>query len=111
MNYQHKELASGKWRKFSFIDQMGNIGSEIGRAISWRSKNKKLSREAFERALELLDLTIEDTKNKSKLKELCLLLETLADYFYFDNEYSSTDKEWNDYFYNFEYASAVAKGF
>jgi hypothetical protein len=44
MNYQHKELAAGRWKELSFIEQMANIGSEI------------------ERALELLGLTIEDEK-------------------------------------------------
>lgn len=111
MNYQHKELAAGKWNTFSFLGQMGNIGSEIGRAIHWNNKDKKLSLEAFERALELLDLTIEDPKNKAKLKELCILREMLADHFYFDNEYASRDKEWDDYFYLFSYASAIAKGY
>lgn len=109
MNIYHKNLAGGKWKKLSFIEQMANISSEIGRAVNLKNNDKKLSREAFERALELLDLTIEDPKNKNKLKELCLLREMLSDHFYFNNQYNSTDEQWNDYFYNFAYAAAVQR--
>lgn len=60
---------------------MANIGSEVGRMISWRGKNANYSAKAFERALELLDLTIVDSKNRPHLKELVRLREVLADYF------------------------------
>ena len=62
MIYQHKNLAAGKWFEFSFFKQMANVGSEVERAIKWREKNKEYSQSAFERCLELLDLTIEDKK-------------------------------------------------
>jgi hypothetical protein len=107
MNYQHKELASGRWFQLSFFEQMANIGSEIGRAINWRKKDKKTSESAFERGLELLDLTIKDPKNKKRLKELCRLREVLVDYFCFDNIYGSSDEKWNNYFYAFNYAARV----
>lgn len=108
---QHQELASGRWFKFSLIEQMANIGSEVERAILWKEKgNTDYSLKAFERALELLDLSVADTKNKSRLKELLRLREALADYFYFDNEYSSSDASWRKYFLAFSYASAVRKG-
>lgn len=109
VNYQHKNLTGGRWQSFSFFVQMGNIGAEVRRAIHWHKKNKNLSREAFERTLELLDLTIDDAKNKKKLKELLRLREVLADYFYSDNIYNSSDKIWNDYFYLFGYAAALKK--
>lgn len=63
MNFQHKELSRGKWKKLSLIEQMANIGSEVERAISWKNKNsKEYSAMAFERALELIDLTLSDEK-------------------------------------------------
>lgn len=112
MSYQHKELAAGKWKNFLFLDQMGNIGSEISRSIYWNKKGERvLSLQSFERGLELLDLTIEDQKNRTKIKELCLLREMLADHFYFNNDYDSTDRQWDEYFYAFAYACAVARGF
>ena len=105
MKYQHKELAGGRWFKFSFFEQMANIGSEVERTIIWRDKNKEYSVKAIERALELLELTVEDIKNRSRLKELNRVRESLIDYFYFDNQFASSDKLWQNYFYAFSYAA------
>lgn len=107
MNYEHKQLAAGRWCKLNFLEQMANIGSEIFRTISWRNKNKEYSGKAFERALELLDLTIADAKNKSRLKELARLREVLVDYFYFDNQFFSSDQLWQNYFYPFNFAARL----
>jgi hypothetical protein len=107
MEYIHKDIAKGRWFKFSFFEQMANVGSEIERTIIWRDKNPKYSAAAFERGLELLDLTIIDPKNKKRLKELCRLREVLADYFYFDNIYGSTDQNMRNYFHAFNYAAAL----
>ena len=103
----HKELTKEKWQGLPFFDQMANIGAEIGRTINWRGKDNELSGAALYRGLELLDLTIGDKKNKSKLKELCRLKEVLADYFCFDNIYASSDQIWNNYFYGFNYAAVL----
>jgi hypothetical protein len=110
MSYSHKELASGRWRELSFFDQMANVGSEIGRTITWKmKKNQDYERLAFDRALELLDLTIEDSKNRSRLREIVRVREALADFFVFDNVYKSTDRLWQNYFYAFTYAARVQK--
>ncbi len=108
MSYQHKRLAAGRWFKLFFVEQMTNIGSEVERSILWKNKNNcDYSGKAFERALELLDLTIADIKNKSRLKELTRLREILIDYFLFDNQYSSSDKLWRNYFYPFNFAARL----
>jgi hypothetical protein len=104
---QHQDLASGRWQKFSLVDQLANVGSEVGRALSWQDKNEENSRMAFERGLELLDLTIEDPKNKKRLKELLRVREMLADYFMYDNIYSSNVEKWNSYFNAFNYAARI----
>ena len=58
MNYQHHDLAAGRWSQLTLAEQMANIGSEFERALNWRAKdNADYSRRAFERALELMDLT------------------------------------------------------
>lgn len=105
----HKELTKEKWQSLSFFEQMANMGAEFGRAINWQKKDEKMSGAAFYRGLELLDATIEDKKNKTKLKELCRLREMVADYFYFSNTYSSTAENFNDYFYPFNYAAAIKR--
>jgi hypothetical protein len=106
MNVQHKNLAEGRWNSLSFVEQMANIGSEVERAIKWREKrNAQYSQMAFERALELLDFTVADEKNKKRLKELLRLREMLADYFAFENSYQSSDKSFQNYFSAFNLAA------
>ena len=108
MNYQHKQLAAGRWFKLSFMEQMANVGSEIERTISWKNKkNNDYSSLAIERALELLDLTVEDIKNRHRLKELLRLREALIDYFFFSNQFSSSDQLWRNYFYPFNFAARL----
>ena len=111
MNYQHKQLSEGHWFELTFIEQMANIGSEVERAIKWRDRKKEFSINALERALELLHLTIADSRNKSasRLKELTRVREALLDYFCSDNRFSSSDKLWRSYFYAFNYAARLHK--
>jgi hypothetical protein len=110
VNIQHQELAAGKWNKLSFVEQMANIGSEVERAINWRKKNNpEYSRLAFDRSLELLDLTVADAKNRCRLKEVLRVREALADYFSFDNIYRSTDQAWQKYFLSFNYAARLGQ--
>lgn len=110
MTAQHKDLASGRWQTLSFLEQMANIGSEIERTISWKQKgNQEYQRLAFERALELLDLTIEDKNNRSRLHEIVRVREALADFFAFDNAYNSTSQQWQKYFFSFTYAARIHK--
>jgi len=108
MEVQHKNLAAGGWQQLSFFEQMANIGSEVERTIKWKNKNNpEYSQMAFERALELLDFTIEDKRNVNRLKELLRVREILADYLVFDNDYHSTDKSWQNYFYAFNFAARI----
>lgn len=109
MSFQHKSLAMGTWNELSFPEQMANIGSEVERTIKWKNKGqKKISDKAFERALELLELTIADKKNRRHLKELARLWEFLADFFQFNNEFKSGDSSWQKYFYAFNYQARAS---
>jgi hypothetical protein len=111
-NLIHKGLTLERWSKFTILEQLANVGCDVDRAIRHRSSGDlKWSRLAFERAMELLAFTIADPKNQgARLKELSLVREALIDYFLGDNMYSSTDEQWQSYFYQFNYAAAVAKG-
>ncbi len=111
MTVGHQELAAGRWFRLSLVEQLANVGSEIERAMRWRGTgNIVYGRRAFERALELLDLTIADAKHRSRLKELTRLREALADYFRFDNRYGSSDESWRRYFHAFTYVAALRRG-
>jgi hypothetical protein len=106
----HKELAAGRWFELSLIEQLANIGMDIERTIRWKQKGKiEHSQHAFERALDLISLTISDPKHKGRLKEITRMREALIDYFIYSNEYNSTDELWTKYFYPFNYAVALQK--
>lgn len=105
MNFIHKELAAGRWREYTFAEQMANIGSEVERSIKWRGRDDTLSQRAFVRGLELLWLTKGDPKNSPRLRELTRLYEVMVDYFCGDNRYQSSDELWFKYFRPFAYAA------
>lgn len=106
MSYQHKDLAAGKWDQMPFIEQMANIGSEVERALNWRiKKNTDYAQKAFERALELIDLTLDKDTNYAHLKEITRMREALVDYFSGVNQFMSSENSWRNYFLPFAYAS------
>jgi len=106
MTYQHKGLADSGWDKLSFIEQMANIGSEVQRAVNWKRKNNpEYSLKASERALELADLTLDSVRGFSRLKEVARLRESLVDYFFFSNQFASTNESWEKYFLSYAYAA------
>lgn len=106
MSYQHKDLASGRWGRYSFSEQMANIGSDVERALNWQARgNVPYCQKAFERALELVDLTLDSATGLPRFKELGRLREALADYFVGDNQYRSTEASWRRYFSAFAYAA------
>lgn len=105
-NFQHKELAQGKWFNFSLVEQLGNAGSEVNRAINWKKKgNNENSLKAFERALELIDLTVSDKKNAKRCREILRTREALCDFFVGKNQFNSSSDSWQKYFLQFAYAA------
>lgn len=106
MNYQHKELAAGRWKQLSFIEQMANIGSEVERALNWQAKNNAAyTQQAFERSLELIDLTLDNLKGFPRLKEVARLREAIVEYFSGTNQFKFTDESLRKYFLNFAFAA------
>lgn len=104
MNLQHKDLSNGRWAEMPFAEQMANIGSEVSRALNWRKKGKKdLSQKAFNRALELIDITVSSVKRYPKLKELCRVRESLVDFFFGTNQFCSSELLLRKYFDHFAY--------
>lgn len=105
---QHKNLAAGRWFTLSLVEQLGNVGSEVGRAGA-RAREGKAPQDnlALDRAFELLDLTISDPRWRKRLKEIVRAREVLADTFYGNREYGSTPEDLEKYF--FHYAMAARK--
>ena len=63
-----------KWSVLSFDEQMGNIGSEVGRAIkARRDGNPQREARAIDRAIDLFSATVEvliSTRYAYRLKEV-----------------------------------------
>jgi hypothetical protein len=106
MSCAHRELAAGRWNGLAFVEQMANVGGEVERMLNWRVKgNAEYGQRAFERALELFDLTMGDPKNKARLKEVARAREVLADFALGENTHLSDDASWRRYFAPFAHAS------
>ncbi|MDR0305413.1 MAG: hypothetical protein LBI42_01100 [Chitinispirillales bacterium] len=89
-----------RWQKMSLTEQMANIGSEVYRAGSWKLKNnEKYSQKAFERALELIDLSLACNHRQSAIREIARVREFFCGLFLSDN----TDgfESLNKYFHYF----------
>jgi hypothetical protein len=105
---QHRDLAGGRWWELTLAEQLGNIGSEISRATKWSGRNTDLARGAFERALELFDLTLDDPRHRQsppRLRELARAREVVVDFFDGSNEYHSTAASLQKYFDDFALAA------
>ena len=103
MESQHQNLAAGKWHSMTIAEQLGNIGSEVGRAMNWKEKsNSDQSQKAFDRALELFDLSLADKRwQYPALKEIARGREVVCDFLVGDNEYGSDKEFLNKYFLQF----------
>jgi hypothetical protein len=59
----HASLAAGRWHTFTLVEQLGNVGSEVERALRAHDQGRPDRLEpALDRALELFDLTATDPR-------------------------------------------------
>jgi hypothetical protein len=96
---QDKEPLSSRWHKLSLIEQLANIGSEVGRTGKWFEKNKEYFEGAFMRAIELFELTLSDARwNYGQLKEIGRVKEVFCDAVRGGKEYKSSFEDLDKYF-------------
>ena len=105
-NFQHKTLAGGKWHQLPLVEQLGNIGSEVNRALMAKTDEKRFDN-AVIRALELFDLTLADPRWRKgkRLKEICRARELFCDAVQGGLVYGTKLEDLNRYFYYFAYAA------
>jgi hypothetical protein len=101
----HAQLAKGGWQKLSLMEQLGNIGGEISRAIRSRGKDPELFNQAVRRALELFDLTLEDPRWRGRRWEIARAREVFCDIVFGENRYHSSLTDLLRYFDQFAYAA------
>ncbi len=109
MSHQHASLAAGKWFTMPLVEQLANVGSEVGRIRRWKEKDPSACEKAFIRALELLDLTIRDPRWKGRRKELTRVREFLCDAMLGGSAYGSDLVDLDRYFYHYALASRIGR--
>jgi hypothetical protein len=102
---RHPELAGGRWQRLSLAEQLANVGAEVGRMRRRRGAGELLAAAAFERALELLDLTLGDPRWRGRLKEIARARELLCDAVSGGFEYGTTLEDLDRYFLAFAVAA------
>ena len=96
-----------RWWKMSLAEQLGNIGSEVGRAAKWQGKDDGSFWGAVARALDLFNLTQMDSRWKKRRSEIDRARETFADAVLGGKEYKSNLKSLEEYFMQFAIAAQV----
>ena len=97
-----------RWAKFTLQEQMGNIGSEVGRSIkAWRAGDKPRFEGALIRALDLFDATTEQliAAKSPRAKEVLRAQDQYLAVF-FDDHADDADKIEN---YFMQYALAARR--
>src|SRR5262245_28149680 len=112
MTNRHRDLAAGRWFDLSLAEQLGNVGSEVGRAIRRAAKNPALAETALHRALDLIDLTLDDPRHRQslpRLREIARAREVIVDFLCGPNAYGSTAVSLMKYFDQFALAARNAR--
>lgn len=108
MGTQHTSLAAGRWQQFTLAEQLGHVGSEVSRTRKALGNEQRFW-SAATRAFELLDLTIEDTRWNSRLRELLRVREVLADAVLGGTEYKSSLADVDKYCFQFARATQAGR--
>lgn len=88
-----------KWSKMAVGTQLANVGGEINRAIRWKNRgDDKKTANFYKKAMEFLELTMQDPKNSHRVGELNEARYELEDFFYGGNTYQNTDKSIMKYY-------------
>ena len=96
-----------RWHTFTFAEQMGNVGSEVERAIrAHESGNRARFDRALERALELFDFTAADARwSGHRRREILRAREEFCRLFYDENVSPESSSGLRRYFLAFAIAA------
>jgi hypothetical protein len=71
----HKQLTAGRWQRLSLMEQLANVGSEVGRAARWYGKDQQrrprpllLSLWPWQRELDADEWTMGNARGKINLQ-------------------------------------------
>lgn len=103
-----REDLKERWSKFTLMEQMGNIGSEVGRAAKAEQTDPEHFSNSVKRALELFDLTLNDKRWLGRLREVGRVREVFCDAIFGDKQYQTNLSDLERYFMYFALAARVA---
>ena len=108
MSNSYYQVDRERWAKMTINEQMGNIASEVGRAIiAHRSGNKAREDRAIDRATDLFSATVEvlaGTEHSYRLKEVLRAREEFLRLF-FDGTFESDADKIERYFMDYAFAA------
>jgi len=68
-----------RWRKLNFFDKLRAISAEIKRAEIWENKDEELYKAALERALELIDLSLDKPAKQDEIYTFLTIKERVGE--------------------------------
>lgn len=108
--FLHQNLAQGRWFELSLAQQLGNIGSEVGRMRLSRDKDEAKFWGAAARALDLFYLTLSDNRWSAwRKKEICRACEVFCDAVLGGEKYESDMESLDRYFTHFALLAAYSR--
>jgi hypothetical protein len=100
------EFNKEKWAKLSLFEQMGNIGSEVGRSMNALQRGDKESLDgAYRRGLDLIDATIDAWDSEPRKRELLRARELFTNAI----ESQKIDRQLDNYFMQFAIAARATR--
>jgi hypothetical protein len=95
-----------KWAALSMFEQMGNIGSEIGRSMNALQRGDEESLDgAYRRGLDLIDATINAWDSEPRKRELLRAREVFTDAI----ESKTIDRQLDNYFMQYAIAARALR--
>lgn len=103
----HVDLAAGRWKALSLVEQLANIGSEVDRAIKAHEAGRAERRDAaVNRGLELFDLTAADDRWRgARRREVLRAREEFCALFWGDPDRPGDAASLSGYFLHFAVAA------
>ncbi len=94
-----------KWAALSMFEQMGNIGSEVGRTMNAIRRGDEVAKQgAYYRGLDLIDATVASWTSEPRKRELLRARELFATAV----ETRKADRQLDNYFMQYAIAARAA---
>jgi hypothetical protein len=95
-----------KWSQLSLCEQLGNIGSEVGRTMNAIHRGDEIAKQgAYYRGLDLIDATVASWSSQARKRELLRARELFATAV----DTGKIDRQLDNYFMQYAIAARAAR--